>query len=84
MGTCIVMVEQLAAGVCFLERMRSKPPRLGQAGTEVPLGLDCLPPLEQDRGHMTGFGEYDHIHLFGSASRSFEFHRKVLTRGKPD
>ena len=52
---------------------------LGPANVDVPLGVDYLPLLEQDRGHMTGLGEEDRDHLFGSAYRSLEFHRWALT-----
>ena len=56
---------------------------LGQANVDVPLGIACLPLLEQGRGHMTKDGK-DCDYLFGSASRSLEFHRWALTWEKPD
>ena len=50
---------------------------LGQANVDVPLGVNCLPLLEQGRCHMTGFGGEYCDHLIGSASRYLEFHRFV-------
>ena len=50
----------------------------------IPLGIDCLPLLAWDTDDMNRFGDEDHSHLFGSTSRSLEFHRCALTREKPD
>ena len=51
---------------------------LWQAGVDLPLSIGCHPLLHQDRGRMTGFGEEDHYHLFGSA-QLLEFHRCPLS-----
>ena len=46
MGTCVLVVKQQAAGA-FARCLED----LGQANVNVPLGVDCLPLLEQERGH---------------------------------
>ena len=84
MGTCTVVVEQQAAGAVVWTTCTPSLQDLGQANVDVPLGVDRLPLLQRDRGNMTGFHEEDRDHLFGSASRSLEFHRWALTWKKPD
>ena len=64
MGTRIVMVEQQSAGAGVWTACTS---------SLEDLCVDRLPLLERDRGHMTGFGEEDRDHEFGSASRPLEF-----------
>ena len=84
MGTCTVVVEQQAAGAVVWTTCTPSLQDFGQANVDVPLGVDRLPLLEWDRGHMTGSGEYDRKNLSGSASRSLEFHRWALTWEKSD
>ena len=43
-------VEQQAA--CVWTACASSLEDLGQAGVDGPLGVDCLPRLERDRGHV--------------------------------
>ena len=54
---CVVVVEQQTVGAVF--RMVCSPSLgdLGQANVDVPLSVDCLPLLEQGRGHITESGE---------------------------
>ena len=59
-----------------------RPKDLEQANVDVPLGVDCLSPMDCDRGHKPGFGEEDCDHLFGNASRSLEFNGWALTSEK--
>ena len=61
-----------------------RPKDLEQANVDVPLGVDCLPLLKRNRGHVTGFGEEDRDYLFGGASRSLKFHKWALTGEKSD
>ena len=68
---------------------RSGPPApsledLGRANVDVPLSIDCVSPAEQNRGHMTGFGETDCDHLLRSDSRVLKFDRWAVTREKPE
>ena len=58
-GTCVVVVDQQAVGACV--RSAWLHPSLWnlQAGVSDPLGTDCLPLVEKDRGDMAGFGEED-------------------------
>ena len=57
---------------------------LWQLNVSIPLGIDHLPLLEWDRGHLTRFGEEDCDHLLGSTSLSVEFHRWTVKWEKPD
>ena len=66
-------MEQQAAGAVVWTTCTPSLEGLGRANVDVPFGVDCLPLLERDRGHMTGFGEEDRDHEFGSASRPLEF-----------
>ena len=84
MGTCVVVVEQLAAGAVVRTACTPSLRDLGQANDAVLLGVDYHLLLEWDRGNMTGFGEEDRDRLFGKASRSLEFYRWALTWKKPD
>ena len=68
------MAEQQTAGSRVWMARAPSLEDLGQAGVDVPLGGDGLPFLERDRIHMYRFGEDDHGHLFGNASRSLKFH----------
>ena len=79
MSTCVVVVEQQAAGAVVLTACSPSLEDLRQANADVPVGVDCLPVLELGRWHMTGFGEEDCDYLFGSASRSPESQRWALT-----
>ena len=63
MGTCIVGVEQQAVGAIAWSASTPSLEDLGQVNVNVPLDVDCLPLLEQDRGHITGLGEEDRDHL---------------------
>ena len=62
--TCVVVVERQAAGAGVWTACIPNLEDLGQAGADIPFGVDCLPLLERDRGNMTGFGEEDCDHLF--------------------
>ena len=84
MGTCVVVVDQQAAGASVWTVYTPRLEDLGLANVDVPLGLHCLPLLQRGRGHMTGFGEEDCNYPFGRASRSLEFQRWALTWEKPD
>ena len=67
MGTSyVVMVEQQAAGAFVWTACTPSLEDFGRANVDIPLDVDCLPLLEQDRGHMIGFGEEDCDQLFGS------------------
>ena len=59
------------------------PEDLGQAGTDAPLRIDCLPLLQRDSCHVTGFCEECCDDLFASASQCLEFHRRSLTWKRP-
>ena len=61
MGTCVVMAEQQAAGASVWTSCAPSLEDLEQANVDVPLGVDCLPLLKRNRGHVTGFGEEDAI-----------------------
>ena len=58
----LVVVEQEAAGAGVWTVCTPGLKDLGQANVDVPLGVDCLPLPERDRGHMTEFGEGDRDH----------------------
>ena len=57
MGTCVVVVEQQAAGAVVWTACSPHLKDIGQANVNMPLGVDCLPLLEWNRGRMTEFGE---------------------------
>ena len=67
----------------FGRRALQAPENLEQVDVEVPLGVDSLPLLERNRGHMAGLGKENRDRLCGSAPRSLEFHRWVLTWENP-
>ena len=67
-GTRVVMVEKQTTAASVWMACSQRLEDLGQAGVDVLLGVDYLFLLEQDRGHITGFGKEGHDHLFvGSA-----------------
>ena len=57
MGTCIVVVEQHAAGAVVWKACTPSLEDFGRANVDVPLGIDRLPLLEPDRGHMIGLAK---------------------------
>ena len=50
------MMEQQAAGAVVWTTCTPSLEGLGRANVDVPFGVDCLPLLERDRGHLTGLG----------------------------
>ena len=81
-GNCVVVVEQQAVVAVVLTPCAPSLEDLGQATVHAPLGIDCLPLLERGRDRMTGFSGEDCDYLFGSVSRSLEFHGWALIRKK--